>query len=89
LLIRAIVRAHKWLKSLSDGTYDSIEELARALELHPKVVRKGLRLAFLSPAITKELLAGQRRGVQLLRDLEQAAVLRWAEQSQIVDAAYH
>jgi site-specific DNA recombinase len=89
LLIRAIVRAHKWLKSLSDGTYDSIEDLARALELHPKVVRKGLRLAFLAPAITKDLLAGQRRGVELLRDLEQAVVLRWAEQSQIIDAAYH
>jgi site-specific DNA recombinase len=89
LLIRAIVRAHKWLKSLSNGAYDSIEDLAQALELHPKVVRKGLRLAFLSPAITKDLLAGQRRGVQLLRDLERAAVLRWAEQSQIVDATYH
>jgi site-specific DNA recombinase len=82
LLVRAIVRAHSWLKSLFDGTYGSIEDLARGLDLHPKVVRKGLKLAFLSPRITKGILLGEQGGVRLLRDLELATALGWHQQSQ-------
>jgi DNA invertase Pin-like site-specific DNA recombinase len=81
---QAIIRAHNWLKSLSDGTYSSIEDLARRLNLHPKVIRKGLRLAFLSPAVTKGILIGEHRGARLLRDLDHAATLSWHEQSQIL-----
>lgn len=53
LLVQAIVRAHNWLEAVSDETYNSIEDLASRLDLHPKVIRKGLRLAFLSPTITE------------------------------------
>jgi hypothetical protein len=80
LLVRAIVRAHSWLRSLFDGTYGSIEDLARGLDLHPKVVRKGFKLAFLSP-ITKGVLLGEQGGVRLLRDLELATALSWHQQS--------
>jgi site-specific DNA recombinase len=45
-LVHAVVRANVWLKLLFDGTHDSIESLARAVDLHPKVIRKALRLAF-------------------------------------------
>lgn len=55
-LVQAVVRAHLWLKQLQDGTYESIEELSRAVKLHPKNIRAGLRLAFLSPRVTKALL---------------------------------
>ena len=82
LLVQAIARAHNWLKSLSDGTCSSIDDLARRLDLHPKVIRKGLRLAFLSPTITKDLLIGQQRGVRLLRNLDEAVALSWHEQSE-------
>ena len=81
LLVQAIVRAHNWLKSLSDGTYSSIEDLARRLDLHPKVIRKGLRLAFLSPTITNGVLIGEQRGARLLRDLDEAVALSWHAQS--------
>lgn len=81
LLVQAIVRAHNWLKSLSDGTCSSIEDLARRLDLHPKVIRKGLRLAFLSPTITKDVLIGEQRGVRLLCDLDEAIALSWHAQS--------
>jgi site-specific DNA recombinase len=83
LLVQAIVRAHNWLKSLSDGTCSSIEDLARRLDLHPKVIRKGLRLAFLSPTITRSVLMGEQPGARLLSDLEQVVALSWQEQSQI------
>jgi DNA invertase Pin-like site-specific DNA recombinase len=81
MLLQAIVRAHNWLKSLSDGTCNSIDDLARRLNLHPKVIRKGLRLAFLSPTITKGVLSGEQRGLRLLRDLEKATALSWQKQS--------
>jgi site-specific DNA recombinase len=59
-LLQAVVRAHVWLSQLSEGRHISIEDLAAANALHPKVVRQGLRLAFLSPTITSAILDGER-----------------------------
>ena len=48
-LVQAIVRAHVWLKLLTDGTYDSIEALAVAVGLqpqtHPQLGAAGISLA--------------------------------------------
>ncbi len=49
MLAQAVLRAQTWLKLLSDGSYGSIDALARAINLHPKVIRKAIRTAFLSP----------------------------------------
>jgi hypothetical protein len=38
----------------------SIEALAEANRLHPKVVRQALRLAFLSPGVTSAILEGRQ-----------------------------
>jgi DNA invertase Pin-like site-specific DNA recombinase len=84
LLAQAIIRAHNWLESLSDGAYNSIDDLGRRLGLHPKVIRKGLRLAFLSPAIAKAVLIGDQRGARILSDLDQVVALSWHEQSEII-----
>ena len=46
-LVKSIIRAHAWLNDLASGRHASIEDLATAADLHPKVVRQGLRLAFL------------------------------------------
>jgi DNA invertase Pin-like site-specific DNA recombinase len=81
-LVQAIVRAHVWLKQLSDGTYDTVESLARAVDLHPKIIRKGIRLAFLSPAATKTILDGQQRATMTLGDLDEAIGLSWDKQQQ-------
>jgi hypothetical protein len=59
-LVQAVVRAHTWLKLLTDGTYDSVESLARAVDLHPKHVRNAIRLTFLSPAIIKSIVYGDQ-----------------------------
>jgi site-specific DNA recombinase len=42
---QALVRAQTWPKLLSDGSYDSVEDLAKAINLHPKVIRKSIRVA--------------------------------------------
>ena len=62
-LIQSIVRAHVWVRYLQDGTYNSIEALAEANLLHPKVVRQALRLAFLSPDVTSAVLEGSQPAV--------------------------
>jgi hypothetical protein len=82
-LARAVVRAHNWLKVLSDGTYDSVEDLAQTLDLHPKVIRKGLRLAFLAPAITADILVGRQKRGLMLGDLDEAVALSWQQQMRL------
>src|SRR6185503_11426090 len=57
-LVQAIARAHIWLDLLTAGMYESIEELAVAVGVHPKFVRNRIRLAFLSPAVTRACSAG-------------------------------
>jgi DNA invertase Pin-like site-specific DNA recombinase len=59
-LIQSIVRAHVWMDSLREGTYKSIEDLANANRMHPKVVRQALRLALLSPDVTSVILEGRQ-----------------------------
>ena len=78
-LIQSVVRAHGWMRSLHDGAYGSIEELAKANGLHPKVVRQALRLAFLSPDVTSTILEGrQPKGLALAR-IPKLLPLSWAE----------
>jgi DNA invertase Pin-like site-specific DNA recombinase len=72
-LVQAVVRAHLWLKQLQDGTYGSIEELGRAVKIHPKNIRFGLRLAFLSPTIMKSIIRGNQQRAKDLKDLNQIA----------------
>jgi hypothetical protein len=48
-LLQAVVRAHAWLADLQSRRFSTIEELATAAKIHPKVARQGLRLAFLAP----------------------------------------
>jgi len=38
------------------GTYDSIEALGVAIDMHPKVIRSRIKLAFTAPDLTKSLL---------------------------------
>jgi len=78
-LIQSIVRAHVWTQRLRDGTYESIEALAEANRLHPKVIRQALRLAFLSPDVTSAILEGrQHTGLSLAR-IPKLLPLPWTE----------
>jgi site-specific DNA recombinase len=82
-LIKFIVRAHAWVNCLRDGAYDSIERLAVANRLHPKVVRQGLRLAFLSPELTSAILEGrQPPGISPAR-IPKLLPLSWAEHQRL------
>jgi site-specific DNA recombinase len=54
-LLKAIVRAQHWLKQLSNGQSSPIEDLG----YNPKVIRQGLRLAFLAPEVAAAALDGE------------------------------
>jgi site-specific DNA recombinase len=86
-LVQAIVRAHAWLKLLSDGTHNSIEALAAAVEMHPKVIRSRICLAFLAPATTTAILHGEQPVNISLRNAYQIASLPWNEQKKLLKGA--
>ena len=81
-LVKAIVRAHVWLGHLSSGQYKSIEDLAVAAGYNEKVIRQGLRLAFLAPA-TMELVIIGEPSVRLSQ-IPKLLPLRWRDQYQLV-----
>jgi site-specific DNA recombinase len=77
-LVQALVRAHRWAESLARGEFGSVEELASSVNLHPKVVRSEIRMAFLAPEITDSVLtAGCSFG---LADLRKISALSWQKQ---------
>jgi site-specific DNA recombinase len=77
-LVKSIIRAHAWLDDLSSGRQASIEDLAAAADLHPKVVRQGLRLAFLPPDLTRAALDGE--ATIELKQIPKLLPLSWREQ---------
>ncbi|OQW59487.1 MAG: resolvase [Proteobacteria bacterium SG_bin9] len=78
-LLQAVVRAHAWIRQLGDGTFANIEDLAKAADYHPKVVRQNLRLAFLPPEVTAKIVAGDPLPFTLATIPKQLP-LDWAEQ---------
>ncbi len=79
-LLHALARAHCWRKTLCDGPYQSIEELAAIVKWNPKVIRKMLRLAFLAPAITEAILDGTQRSSLTVAELQAISTCSWQEQ---------
>lgn len=79
-LVRAVVRAHIWMQKLTNGDCDSIETLAIAVNVHPKLIRSGIRLAFLAPDITAAILAGEQANWLQLKDFTKTIPTLWANQ---------
>jgi site-specific DNA recombinase len=86
-LVQSVVRAHSWLRQLADGTHASIESLAAAVKLNPKVVRQALRLAFLSPAVTDSILQGCQPAHLCLASIPFTLPLSWDQQNQTLAMA--
>jgi hypothetical protein len=79
--VRAIVRAHAWLKLLLDDTVASMEDLALHVRHERIYVRRILRLAFLSPAITSDIIEGhQPEYLSLTEFIERDLPKSWRDQ---------
>jgi site-specific DNA recombinase len=83
-LLQSIVRAHAWMHSLREGTYESVEDLAEANCMHPKVVRQALRLAFLSPEVTSAILEGRQPAGLARAQIPKLLPLPWAEHRRLL-----
>jgi site-specific DNA recombinase len=83
-LIQSIVRAHGWIQSLQNGAYETIEQLAEANSLHPKVVRQALRLAFLSPEVTSTILESRQLKELALAQIQKLFPLSWPEHRRLL-----
>jgi site-specific DNA recombinase len=81
-LVQSVVRAHAWVHCLHNRTYESVEALAEADRLHPKVVRQALRLAFLSPGITSAILEGTQPAGLTLGKIPKLLPLHWSKHPQ-------
>jgi hypothetical protein len=79
-LVQSVVRAHAWAQSLRDGTYESVEMLAEANRLHPKVIRQALRLAFLPPDVMSAIFEGRQPARLSLSRFPKPLPLSWIEQ---------
>jgi site-specific DNA recombinase len=73
------------MERLRNGAYESIEALAEADCLHPKVVRQALRLAFLSPDVTSAILEGRQRSDLSLARIPKPLPLPWTEHRRPLD----
>jgi DNA invertase Pin-like site-specific DNA recombinase len=78
-LVQSVVRAHAWMRLLQDSAYDSIEELADANNIHPKVVRQNLRLAFLSSEVASAILDGSQPASLSLARIPKLLSLKWTD----------
>lgn len=81
-LIKAIVRARAWLDLLSNGQHRSIETLAAAAGYNPKVIRQGLRLAFLAPKVLEAFFVGD--APLKLKQIPKLLPLHWRDQHQLM-----
>ena len=87
-LVQAVVRAHAWLRQLSDGTYSSVEDLATAVGFNPKVIRQALRFAFLSSATTDSILQGTQPAHLSLATIPFKLPWSWDQQDQALTARH-
>jgi DNA invertase Pin-like site-specific DNA recombinase len=83
-LLQAIVRAHAWLNDLKSGRYVSIEALAKDVQLHPKIIRQQLRLAFVAPPITEAAIAGEAGHTPTLGTIPKTLPLSWSKQQKAI-----
>ena len=53
---------------------------ALTVHVHPKIIRNGIRMAFLAPTITQEILEGEQLPSLGLKDFIGEVPLSWSEQ---------
>ena len=82
-LARTRPQAVAWLNQLASDEHSSIEKLAAAASYNPKVVRQGLRLAFLAPEIVAAALVGETP--IKLKQIPKLLPLSWREQRRSID----
>jgi hypothetical protein len=79
-MVKALARAFRWRKMLDDGTYGTIEELAKAKGIGKTYVSQVLRLTLLAPDLIEAILDGRHPVELQLDDLLVVFPLEWDSQ---------
>jgi hypothetical protein len=79
-MVKALARAFRWRKMLDEGVYGTLEDLARAKDVHATYVSRVLRLTLLAPEIVEAILDGRQPAKLQLDDLLTAIPLGWERQ---------
>ena len=80
--VKALARAFRWRKMLDEGTFGTLEDLARAKGVHATYASRVLRLTLLAPDIVEAILDGRQRAGLQLDDLLKGFPLAWQGQCQ-------
>ncbi|MER8743132.1 recombinase family protein [Mesorhizobium sp. M1004] len=85
-LVKLLARSHSMLSALTNGSARSISELSKATGIHRADLSKALPLAFLSPAIVDNILAGNQPVSLTARRLARLADLPvdWNQQQSLL-----
>jgi site-specific DNA recombinase len=83
-LIKAISRAHEWLRRIETGECKHQRALATATGLEPRYISPILHTAFLYPEITEAILDGQQLPHLTLGALMSGLPLSWREQKKLM-----
>jgi site-specific DNA recombinase len=86
VLVKAIARGHAWFEDLATGAATNIKELAAREGVSPSYVGDLLKLAFLSPRIVEQIIAGQQPAELVADHLIRAhdLPLDWNEQERLL-----
>jgi hypothetical protein len=87
-LLKAISRAHEWVRQIVAGEYKDQRAIAKAAGLNERYVSRIIQCAFLAPEIVDAIVRGQQAPAVTLAALLDDIPLSWAEQNARVAAVY-
>lgn len=82
-MVKALARAFRWRRLLENGSYPTVEEIARAEKINTSYVSRILRLTLLAPDIIEMILDGRQPPTLSMAELTQPFPLQWEEQRRL------
>ena len=79
-MIKAIARAFRWRRLLENGTYASIDDIARGEKIAASFVGRIVRLTLLAPDIVEAILEGRQPAAVTLKKLMEPFPVEWEQQ---------
>jgi hypothetical protein len=84
VMVKALARAHRWMRLLEEGRYASLIEMAKAEKIDRGYLGKMLRLTLLAPDIVEAIMDGRQPADLGLPALMDAMPSRWSEQRALI-----
>ena len=79
-MVKVIARGLRWHRLLSEGVYNTIEDLAASEKINPSYVSRVTRTAFLAPAIVEAIMDGRHPAHLTMKDLLEPFPAEWSSQ---------